>query len=228
MPPLLCADRSCKMPLQAGWDFCPYCGADNRLSPGPVSEHGCPDHMPFPEGHCTRCGAKPQMARLRGRQPFWVASAPNGRLGALGGVILLILGPLLWGLIYPPGPEEAHRAAELVQGEYDIASRIGGSFPLANLTAVGRNERAHGRALGYRIIRQRTNRNPFTRPLWAYSFTVDVRRERCWTRERVLVASTPRRRYSHRIRYSPHHYTRIRSVKVLRVYPATATGTVAR
>lgn len=198
MPPLLCADRSCKMPLQPGWDFCPYCGADNRLSPGPVPEHGCPDHMPFPEGHCTRCGVRTRADWTRVLNTPLFRGAGGTRLrerSRLAGSILFLV--LLTFAHWPKARDiPAARAVVLQAYENARQGRTG------DITGSGWEWRqaddTHGRVLWYRLRRRHANYNPFSRALWTFAFDLDVQREQAWTRERAYVHAGHSKYYGYR------------------------------
>lgn len=52
-----CAWKPCGQKVQAGWQFCPYCGTDNRPStfrPGIIA---CPHLFHESESFCVRCGS---------------------------------------------------------------------------------------------------------------------------------------------------------------------------
>ena len=52
----LCTSRQCRLPMEPGWQFCPYCGTDVRPPTFRPPILACPHLFFEQEGFCFRCG----------------------------------------------------------------------------------------------------------------------------------------------------------------------------
>ena len=88
-----CVSETCKEELDQKWNFCPYCGTDNRPPEYRPRARNCRHDFVIVTGYCVDCGAK------FGGSPSRSFGAWRIRLGVSGivaGVVFLVGAYLIW------------------------------------------------------------------------------------------------------------------------------------